>query len=424
MIVSIVFIVAMCIGVPIAFMLGLSGFAYIFTLEPGMVLALPQRLFVTANNYGLMAIPLFILAGEFMELSGDVARLLAFSRAVVGNVKGGLAYVMVVVGFLLGGPLGSANAEAALLASTLYPEMKNDGYDQEFTAGLIAAVSVLGPLIPPGMLMVVYGVASGVSIAQLFMAGIMPGVYLALVLGITVFFMGRWYPYPETMWHGWRQVWITLKGAFFSIASPLVVLGAIGLGVCTPTEAAAVAAVLTLLIGVFVYKKIKLSELIPIFVRTGVLSGSILIIGAMGGIFGWTLAMDRVPIKVAELMLSVTDNPLIVLLMINILLYCIGMFMDAIPAVMILVPVLMPIIKTFNFDPVHMGMIICFNLTIGLMHPPVGTVFNTTLMATGVKLDKFIITIWPWVIICFAVLLFVTYVPESIMFIPHMFATH
>jgi TRAP-type C4-dicarboxylate transport system permease large subunit len=153
------------------------------------------------------------------------------------------------------------------------------------------------------------------------------------------------------------------------------------------------------------------------------LSGSILIIGAMGGIFGWTLAMDRVPIKVAELMLSVTDNPLIVLLMINILLYCIGMFMDAIPAVMILVPVLMPIIKTFNFDPVHMGMIICFNLTIGLMHPPVGTVFNTTLMATGVKLDKFIITIWPWVIICFAVLLFVTYVPESIMFIPHMFAT-
>ena len=421
MIVTAVFIVAMCIGVPIAFMLGLAGFTFILTMEPAMILALPQRLFVTANNYGLMAIPLFILAGELMELSGDVARLLAFSRALVGNVKGGLAYVMVIVGFLLGGPLGSANAEAALLASTLYPEMTKDGYNEEFTAGLIAAVSVLGPLIPPGMLMVIYGVASGVSIAELFMAGVMPGVYLAIVLGVTVFFMGRIYPYPKTMWQGWREVWVTFKGALFSIASPLVVLAAIGLGICTPTEAAAVASVLTLLMGYFVYGKIKANELVPVFVRTGVLSGSILIIGAMGGIFGWTLAMDRIPVRVADLVLGITDNAYVVLFLINILLYCIGMFMDAVPAVMILVPVFMPIIKAYNFDPVHFGLIVCFNLTIGLMHPPIGTVFNTTLMATGVKLDKFIISIWWWVFICFGVLLFVTYVPDSIMFVPHMF---
>jgi tripartite ATP-independent transporter DctM subunit len=421
MLVTIIFIVAMCIGVPIAFMLGLSGFAYILTIDPDLMISLPQRLFVTANNYGLLAIPLFILAGELMELSGDVARLLAFSRALVGSIKGGLAYVMVIVGFLLGGPLGSANAEAALLSSTLYPEMKKDGYNEEFTAGLIAAVSVLGPLIPPGMLMVIYGVASGVSIADLFLAGIMPGVYLALALGAAVFFMGRWYPYPATNWLGWGEVWRTLKGAFFSIAAPIAVLVAIAVGICTPTEAAAVASVLTLLIGTFVYRKIKPADLIPVFVKTGVLSGSILIIGAMGGIFGWTLAMDRVPVLVADLMLSLTDNPYVVLLLINILLYCIGMFMDAVPAVMILVPVFMPIIKAYHFDPIHFGLLVCFNLTIGLMHPPVGTVFNTTLMATGVKLDKLIISIWWWVFICFGVLLFVTYVPSSVMFLPHMF---
>lgn len=218
-----------------------------------------------------------------------------FARAVVGQVKGGLAYVMVVLGFLLGGPLGSANAEAALLSSTMFPHMKKDGYNEEFTAGLIAAISVVGPLIPPGMLLVVYGVASGVSIADLFMAGIMPGIYLTIALGLTVFFMGRKQQWPVTEWQGIGHVWYTFKRAFFSIAAPIAVLAAIATGIATPTEAAAVAAVLTLLIGLVIYKKIKMSDLVPVFLRTGVMSGAVLIIGAMGGVFGWTLALDQIP---------------------------------------------------------------------------------------------------------------------------------
>ena len=420
MIVAFVFIITLAIGVPIAFMLGLSGFAYLLVINPDLMTAIPLRLFATANNYGLMAIPLFILAGELMELSGDVERLLAFARALVGRIKGGLAYVMVILGFLLGGPLGSANAEAALLSSTMFPEMKKDGYNEEFTAGLIAAISVVGPLIPPGMLMVIYGVASGTSIAQLFMAGVMPGVYLAVALGIAVAVFGRKYKWPATNWQGWGNVWYTFKRAFLSIAAPLLVLFAIATGIATPTESAAVASMLTLLIGTFIYKKITIKGLLPVFLRTGVMSGAILIIGAMGGVFGWTLALDQVPQKVAEYLLSLTRNPYIILLLLNVVLFLIGMVMDAVPAIMILVPVFMPIVKQMGYDPVHFGLIMCFNLTIGLLTPPVGTVLYTTAIATKVNIDKMIKSVWGWVAVCCIVLLFVTYVPQSIMFIPQM----
>jgi tripartite ATP-independent transporter DctM subunit len=420
--IAIVFILGLAIGVPIAFVLGLAGFVHLYILDPSMLIQLPGRLFATANSYGLLAIPLFVLAGELMELSGDVSRLMDFSKACVGQIKGGMAYVMVILGFLLGGPLGSANAEAALLSSTMFPNMKKDGYNENFIAGLIASISVCGPLIPPGMLMIIYGVASGASIKDLFLAGIMPGVYLALALWLVVYWVGRKTSWPKTEWNGWDHLWDTFKQALFSIGAPLVVLAAIALGICTATEAAAVASMLTLLIGIFIYKKIKLRDLIPVFLRTGVISGSVLIIGTMGGVFGWTLAMDQVPQKVAEFVLSLTHNPLIVLFLINIFLFIVGMLMDATPAVMILVPVFMPIIRMMGYDPVHFGLMMCFNLTVGLLTPPVGTVLYTTAMATGVKADTLIKTIWPWVFVCVAVLLLVAYYPASIMFVPKMFA--
>lgn len=420
MLVAIVFIVTLVIGVPIAFMLGLAGFSYIFVIDPSMATALPQKLFSTASNYSLLAIPLFLLAGELMELSGDVDRLTDLSKALVGQIKGGMAYVLIILGFLLGGPLGSANAEAALLSSTLFKDMKTDGYNEEFLGGLIASVSVIGPLIPPGMLMVIYGVASGASIKDLFMAGVMPGVYLAIGLGIVVYFIGRKQHWPTTEWGGWDQVWIASKRAFLSIASPLLVLVSIAFGIATPTEAASVASVLTLLIGIFIYRKIKIKDLIPIFLRTGAMSGAVLIIGAMGGVLGWTLALDQVPQMIAAFVVSLTTNKYIILLLINIFLLIVGMLMDATPAVMILVPIFMPLINQFHFDPIHFGLMVCFNLTIGLLTPPVGTVLYTTSAATGVPANKMIKSIWPWVLVCIAILLLVTYIPESIMWLPHI----
>ncbi|HWQ77846.1 MAG TPA: TRAP transporter large permease [Anaerovoracaceae bacterium] len=417
----IIFIAALAIGIPVAFVLAAVGTVHLWMIDPGYLLQLPQRIFVTASNYNLMAIPMFILAGDLMGLAGDVDRLLRFSRSLVGRIKGGTAYVMVVFGFLLGGPLGSANAEAAMLATTMYPKMKEEGYKDSFLAGLISSISVCGPLVPPGMLMVIYGVASGASIKELFLAGIMPAVYLAVALSIVIFLTGRKQNWAVTEFSGWGEVWTSFRGAFISLAVPVLVLLFIAIGVCTPTEAAAVMAVLFLLNGMFNYKTVKIKDLYELFLKAGTLSGAILIISAMGGVFGWTLAFDQVPQKVAAGMLDFTQNPYAVLLIINVLVLLFGMIMDATPAVMILVPVLMPLVAQMHYDPVHFGMMICFNLTIGLMHPPIGTVLYTTSITTGVEINTLYKTIWPWVGVCVVVLLIVAYVPDTIMWIPELF---
>ncbi len=422
MIVGLFFVIALLIGVPIALVLGLSGMMHMITLDPSYLISLPQKLFVSANNYGLMAIPLFILAGDLMELSGDVDRLLKLSKVLVGHIKGGLCYVTILLGTLLGIPLGSANAEAALLSTTLYPHLEKEGYGDTFSAGLIASVSVIGPLIPPGMLFVIYGVASGQSIKDLFLAGIMPGIYLAIVLCAVVWLHGRKRSWKVGEKSGLREIGQALKASTFSLVPCILTLIFIAMGITTPTEAAAILSMLILIVGIFIYREIKLKQLIPVFLKTSVTASAVLLIGAMGGAFGYTLALDQIPTKIANFVIGLSDNRYVILLLINILLLIVGMLMDAIPAVMILVPVFMPIIERFGYDPVHFGLMMCLNLTIGLLTPPIGTVLYTTCGATGISADKMVKSVWPWVGVCIAVLLFVTYVPQSIMFIPQFFA--
>ncbi len=422
MMVGAAFLFTLLLGIPIAFVLGISGMVHMAVMrEPLLLTMLPQRMFAATDNYSLLAIPLFILAGELMERSGDVERLADFARALVGQVKGGLAYVMVVLGALLGGPLGSANAEAALLGSTLYREMKREGYDEVFGTCLVSAVSVLGPILPPGLILVVYGVSAGISIGELFFAGIMPGLYLAVALALTVYVVGRKHKWPVTRWQGFGYVWYTFKRAFFSLAAPVAVLASIALGICTPTESAALASALTFLIGHFVYKKIKIRDLGPICVKTGVLSGAIMLVVAMANILGWTLTLDEVPQRIARGMLEFTQNPWLVLLLVNLLLLGVGMIMETIAAVIILVPVFMPIVNHLGLDPVHFGLVVCLNLTIGMLTPPVGVLLYTASMACGVPVARLLKPIWFWVAVCFAVLLFVTCFPGATLFVPRLF---
>ena len=230
MIMIIMFVVTLLLGVPIAYVLGLVGAAGLITMGPNYFPAVAQKLFSSANSYNLMAIPMFILAGELMGLSGDVTRLMDFCRALVGRVKGGIAYVCTIVGLLLGGILGMANAEAALLSSTIYPEMRKDGYEDDFAACFIASVSVVGPLIPPGLLYVIYGVSSGTPIAYLFEAGVVPGIMVGLALALVIFILSRnpgrkWVIHD---WQGWRHVWSKLKSAAFSIVAPFLTFVSIG----------------------------------------------------------------------------------------------------------------------------------------------------------------------------------------------------
>lgn len=420
-IVMTVFVVALLIGVPIAFLLGITGMVHLAIINPQLLAELPQRLFSSASSSSLLAIPMFIIAGDIMNRSGDVDRLLRFVKSLVGMLKGGLCYVTVILGLLLGSSLASSNAEAAMLSTALYPKLKEDGYDSKFLAGLIAATSVIGPLIPPGLLMVIYGVASGASIKELFLAGIMPGIMLAIALCAVVFFTGR----RHSEWHvtkfsGWREIWISFRKALLSLTLPILVLVFIATGVCTPTEAAAVLSFLFLVNGLFNYKTLKLKDIYDICLNGGIVAGSILIIGSMGGIFGWTLAYDQIPQKIASGILNITANPTLVLLILNVLILFLGMIMDAVPAVMILVPVLMPLVKAMGYDPVHFGIVICFNLTIGLLTPPVGTVLYTTSLSTGVPVNDLFKSIWPWVGVCIFVLLLCTYMPGLVMLIPRL----
>lgn len=421
MLMIIMFIITLVMGVPIAFSLGLTAVVGLWQINPSFLIAIPQKLFSTSSNYSLMAIPLFILAGELMGLSGDVFRLMNLARALIGSVKGGLAYVSIILGMFLGGLLGMANAVAALLSTTIFPEMTKDGYEEEFSACFIAAVSIIGPLIPPGLLLVIYGVASNTSIAELFMAGVIPGIMVAAALSIVIFISGRKANWPVTEPSSVKDVLKAFKKAAFSVFAPFITFISIAYGVATPTEAAAVVCVLVFLVGAFVYKKIKFEDMTKILIKTSTISGAILIISAMGGVLGWNLAIAMIPQTIASGIASVSESPIIILLLIQLMLFFVGMVMDAAPAVMILVPVLMPVVKQYGIDPVHFGLLMCFNLSIGLLTPPVGTVLYTTSIATGVSTDKMVKSIWPWVLILAVVLLFVTYVPGSIMWLPRLF---
>jgi tripartite ATP-independent transporter DctM subunit len=416
------FVASMLLGVPIAFVLGLVGMVGLAQMGPEFLMAVPQRLFTTANNYSLLAIPMFILAGELLGLSGDVSRLMNFCRALIGRIKGGIAYVTIVVGLMLGGILGMANAEAALLSATIYPEMLKDGYEDDFAAPFIASVSVVGPLIPPGLLYVIYGVCSGTSIAELFMSGIVPGLLVGFALAFVIFMLSRnpkrnW---TVTSWSGWDNAWRNLKSASFSIAAPFLTFVTVAAGIATPTESASVIVVAVALVGIIVYKKIKLKDLIPMLINSAVTSGAILIISAMAGILGWVLALDQIPQKVAMTMISISDNRIVILVIIQIFLLLVGMFMDAAPAVMILVPVFLPLIRQYGYNPAHFGLLMCFNLTIGVLTPPVGTCLYTTAMATGISVDRMIRAIWPWIGVLVAVLLLCTYFESVVMFVPNL----
>ncbi|SFP69318.1 TRAP transporter, DctM subunit [Oscillibacter sp. PC13] len=423
MIIAVVFIFSLLIGVPIALVLGLSGIVHMVSMNPEMMTALPQKLFSSANNYSLLAIPLFLLAGELMGLSGDVDRLCNLARVLIGRVKGSLCYATVLLGAMLGASLGSANAEAALLGSVMYPNLVKDGYGETFSAGLIGATAVIGPMIPPGLLFVIYACQAGISVRDLFLCGVSVGIYLAIALFIVIFFFSRKRDWPVGSKPAKGEIWKAFRHAAFSLLSPAVALLCIATGICTATEAAAVLSTLIFLVGMFIYRTITVQNMYKCLLKSAVSAAAVLMIGAMGGVFGYTLAFDQIPTKIANFVIGLSDNKYVILLLINLMLLVVGMLMDATPAVIILVPVLMPIIAQYGFNPVHFGMIVCLNLTVGLLTPPVGTCLYTTASATGIEANKLVKSIWPWCTVCIVVLLFVTYVPQSVLWLPDLLAS-
>ena len=423
--VALVFIVTLVFGLPIAFALGITGTVQAAMMDnPRMMVMLPQRMFAASDNFSLMAIPLFVLAGELMGFGGITEALANMSRSVIGHIRGGLAYVTVVVGVFLGALLGSANAAAALLGKVMYPEMRKDEYDDVFSSCLVAATSILGPIIPPSMIFIVYGVAANLSIGELFFAGIVPGLMLACGYIMAIWWIGRQKKWPIRIRAGMGEVTTSFIKAAPSLLVPIIILGGILGGITTPTESAAAASVVAMFLGVFVYKKLKPAHILPILEQTGVVSASIMIIVAMANILGWTMALEQVPQEIANALLALTTNKYVALLLINVFLIFVGMVMETVAAIIILVPVFLPIVQTLGIDPLHFGLVVSFNLIVGLLTPPVGVALFTTSIVTGVPLQKLIKPIWCWVGIALFILILITYIPDLVTFLPRMVFKH
>lgn len=416
-----IFTILLALGVPIAFVLGISSFIYLLkTQMPSVLVA--QRVFVGLDNFLLLAVPLFILAGKLMNASGITRRLVDFFYILIGHIRGGLAYVNIIASIFFAGITGAGAADTAAIGSIMIPAMKKEGYTPEYSGAVTAISSTIGPTIPPSIAMVVYGAIAETSIAKLFLAGFIPG----LLLGFAQILVAAYYAKRQKF--SVRQKILSIqtvtKGFFntiLAILMPVILLGGILSGVFTPTEAAGVAVFYALIVGFFVYRELTISDFLKILYETSVLTGTILIILAMAHLFGWILAAETVPEIVAKAMISITENRILILLLINLLLLFTGTIMETLAAIILLTPILLPLAQSIGIDPVHFGIIITVNLNIGLATPPLGVCLIVASPIAKVPLEKIALSAVPFLMASIVVLLVITYVPQLVLLIPNMF---
>ncbi|NIO04799.1 MAG: TRAP transporter large permease subunit [Proteobacteria bacterium] len=416
-----VFTVLLALGIPIAFVLGISSVLYLWKTQMPFVLV-SQRVFVGLDNFLLLAVPLFILAGKLMNASGITRRLVDFFYILIGHIRGGLAYVNIIASVFFAGITGAGAADTAAIGSIMIPAMKKEGYSSEYSGAVTAISSTIGPTIPPSIAMVVYGAMAETSIARLFLAGFIPGLLLGFAQLLVAAYFARRQKFPV------RQKVFSIRSAtagfintILAILMPIILLGGILSGVFTPTEAAGVAVFYSLIVGFFIYRELKISSFLGILYETSVLAGTILIILAMAHLFGWILAAEAVPEFVAVGMTSVTKNPVLILLLINILLLFVGTIMETLAAIILLTPILLPLAQGIGIDPVHFGVIMVVNLNIGLATPPLGVCLIVASPIAKVPLERIAFSTIPFLIASIGVLFVITYVPQLVMFVPNLF---
>lgn len=415
----ILFIILLLLKIPIAFVLGITTIIYIIVAGSTDLLATaPQRLFSGLESHGLLAIPLFMLAGEFMNSGGITQRLISFSRTLVGHFKGGLAYVNVIANMLLASIIGSATAQIAMMSRTMVPSMEKEGYSREFSAATTASAGLLGPIIPPSMLFIIYGVSSGTSIGDMFVAGVLPGILLIVSFIILIGYIGMKQDWPTQNRAKFAEIFKAFLRVIPALLVPTIIIVGILSGVFTPTESAAIACVVALIVGFFFYRELKLKSLPSIFINTAVTTATITLLIAMANLFGWLLSFEKIPQNIAMWMVTLTESPLAFLLIVNIFLLFVGMFMDGIAALIILVPIFTPLIANYGIDPIHFGVIICINLTIGLLTPPIGAGLYIASSLGEVRLERLVRALTPFLIVSFIALLIITYWPTLTLWLP------
>jgi len=415
-----IFIILITTGVPIAFVLGISSLIYLIKIGMPLVL-IPQRMFVGLNSFLLLAVPLFVVAGKLMNETGITDKLVAFASLLLGRLRGGLAYVNIVASMLFAGITGTGAADTSAIGSVMIPAMIKQGYRADYSAAVTAISSVIGPVIPPSLAMLVYAAIAQVSVAKLFLGGVIPGILLGLVQIAIAAFYARIKHHPLRMekFTFRRSVKITCE-AVVGLVMPLIIIGGILSGVFTATESATIAVFYALLIGFFLYRKLTFSKLKTVLLEAGILIGPILIIIATANLFGWILTAEAIPETIANFIISITSNPYLILLLMNMVFLFVGTFMETLASIILLTPIFLPLITGIGVDPVHFGIILVVNLNIGLATPPLGVCMFIACPLAGISIKDFVKAIWPFLLGSIGVLFLITYIPGLVMFIPNL----
>lgn len=417
------FLILIAIGVPIAWSIGISSICTMLVSIPVVpaFTTVAQRMATGLDSFSLLAIPFFVLAGQIMNQGGIAKRLIAFAKALVGALPGGLAHVNIIAAMLFGAISGSAVAAASALGSMLGKTMEEEGYSREFAAAVNVTSSTTGLVIPPSNILIIYSLASGgVSIAALFMAGYLPGILTGLLLMLTAAIWSRYRKFPSGAPSSIRNIIRTFIDALPSLFLLIVVIGGIVAGIFTATEAAAVA-VLYCLILTFIYKEVKLKDLPKIFLSSTSTTAIVMLLIGTSMSMSWIMAYENIPQNITDLMLSISDNKYVVFFIINLLLLFVGIFMDMTPAVLIFTPIFLPVVTNLGMNPTHFGIVMVLNLCIGLCTPPVGSVLFVGVGVAGTTIQKVIRPLLPLFIAMLVSLMLVTYLPELSLWLPRLF---
>ncbi|SNT06103.1 TRAP transporter, DctM subunit [Anaerovirgula multivorans] len=413
------FIVILMLGFPVAYSLGISSFIYL-VLSGIDLFAIPQKMYAGMDSFVLLCIPGFVLAGNLMNVGGITQKIVDFGNHLFGHIRGGLGYANIGSSMIFAGISGTAIADTASVGGIMIPAMKKSGYDSEYSCAITAASSTIGPIIPPSVPMIIAGTLTGISVGRLFIAGLIPGILVGFFQFFVNWYMSKKNNYPKGEKKSLREVLSSFKTAFWAVLMTIIILYGILGGIFTPTEAAIVAILYALIVGMFIYKEIKLNMIPKLIVDSARSSASILILVGFANVFAWILASEQIPQMIANSMLELTSNKIMMIILINLLLLIVGMFMETISAIVILFPVLLAVTRSFGIPDIQFAVMAVLNLIIGLVTPPIGVCLFVASKIGGISLARISRAIVPFLIANILVLLLVSFFAPITMWLPSL----
>ncbi len=419
-VVVLVLFVALLTSVPIAVALGLASLAGLWMILPDGLVLLPQKILSGMDAFTLLAIPLFILAGTIMGRGGIARRIVNLALIFVGRIKGGLGFVVILSTMFFSGVCGSASADTAAIGSTTMPEMLRRKYPKQFATALLAASGATASIIPPSIDLIIIGVVAGISIGGLFAAGLLPGVFNACALMALCYYYGRKLDLPVAESTTWSEKFRIFMDGILALLMPVIILGGILGGVFTPTEASAIAVVYGLIVSLFAYRELKLKDLPGVLLEAGRLTGMVMLILGMASAFSFVLAFERIPHELAALIVQYANHWIVYVIFVNVVFFLLGMIMDALPALIILMPILVPAGVALGMEPIHIGIFVAANVTISLFTPPVGVCLFVACGLSKLPIEAVIKPLLPFLAVLILTLLIISYVPEITLLIPRM----